>query len=140
MLMEFRNANREAIHEIEYTDETDLVEAVCYSAASEQELKQALLCGLIVHEQTRCAYRLDDITKLSSLWADWVDWLEEVWQPCAYRAGLRYVAYVVNLNSFAEVTNSACSPDNLNALIEKCFFTDRESALNWLKTKSTGAL
>ncbi|WP_162052251.1 hypothetical protein [Pontibacter pamirensis] len=128
------------IHKIEHREEIGIVEAVWYSTASQQDLKQALSFGLLVHEQTHCSYRLDDITKLSGLWADSVAWLEKDWLPCACRAGVRYVAFVASLSSSGEVAGTAHPMDSIGSLTEVRFFTDGESALNWLKNKQTGGL
>lgn len=53
MLIEFRNAFGKTIYTIEHREEVGIVEAVWYSAASQQDLKQALSFGLVVHEQIR---------------------------------------------------------------------------------------
>ncbi|WP_147294153.1 hypothetical protein [Pontibacter diazotrophicus] len=128
------------IHKIEHEEEIGIVEAVWYSAASQEDLKQALSFGLMVHEQTHCPYRLEDITSLSGLWADLGAWLEEDWLPCACRAGIRYVAYIASLSSSGEAAGAAHPLDSIGSLIEVRFFTDRENALNWLKNKQTGGL
>ena len=105
--MEFMNAFGKTIHKIEHIEEIGIVEAAWYSAASQQDLKQALSFGLMVHEQMHCPCRLDNITRLSCPWADLVVWLEEIWLPCANRVGIWYVAYVVNFSSLAEVVGGA---------------------------------
>ncbi len=50
MLIDFRDASGKTIHTIEPSVEVNVVEAGWYSAASQQDLKQALSFGLMVHE------------------------------------------------------------------------------------------
>lgn len=140
MLMETRDAFGKIIHTIEHREETGVVEAVWYSAASQQDLKQALSFGLVVHEQVHCSCRLEDITRFSGPWVDSEAWLKEVWLPRACRAGIQYIACVANLNSIGEVAGAAYPPDSIDSLIELRFFTDRENALNWLRTKPKRSL
>lgn len=136
--MEVRNTFGKTIHEIEYIEEMDIVEAIWYSAASKKEIKQTLSFGLMVHEQMHCSYRLDDITMLSVQWADIRMWLQKAWLPLACRAGIAYVAYIAGLSSFSEAAGAAHHSDSIG--VEVRFFTDRESGLNWLKSKQTGGL
>ncbi|GAB3536273.1 hypothetical protein GCM10027443_26290 [Pontibacter brevis] len=134
--MEIRDAFGKTIHTIEHREETDVVEAVWYSAASQQDLKQALSFGLVVHEQVHCSCRLEDITRFSGPWVDSEAWLEEVWLPRACRAGVQYVACVANPSSVGEAAGAVHPPESTGSPIELRFFKDRENALNWLRTKT----
>lgn len=138
--MEVRNALGKTIHKIEHREEYGVVEADCNCSASKQDLKQALSLGLIVNEQMRCSYRLDNLNNLSAQRTKWVAWLTETWLPRASRAGIKYLAFVVRHHSFVEAAGAAPFPDSTGSLIEVCLFTDRDIALNWLKTKPTGGL
>jgi hypothetical protein len=135
MLMEIRDAFGKVIHTIEHREETGVVEAIWYSTASQQDLKQALSFGLMVHEQMHCPCRLEDKTRFSGPCVDSEAWLGEVWLPRACRAGIQYVACVANLNSAEEVAGAAHPLKNIDSPIELRFFKDREDALSWLRTK-----
>ncbi|GHA81237.1 hypothetical protein [Pontibacter akesuensis] len=138
--MEVRNTFGKPIHEIEYVEEMDIVEATWFSAASKKEIKQALSLSLMVHEQMHCSYRLDDITKLAVQRADVRTWLQKAWLPLACRAGIAYVAYIDDLSSFGEAAGEANHAGCIGSLVEVRFFTDRESGLNWLKSNQTAGL
>lgn len=138
--MEVRNALEKTIHKIEHREEYGIVEADWNCSASKQDLKQALSLGLIVNEQMRCSYRLDNLNNLSAQRTKWVAWLMENWLPRASRAGIRYIAFLVRHHSFVEAAGAAHFLDSIGSLIEVRLFTDREIALNWLKTKPMGGL
>lgn len=140
MYKEAKNAFGRTYYKIQYHKDLNIVDAVWYSSASKQDLKQAVIAGLEVHETTRCPYRLNDNTNFSAPWADAVAWLEEEWLPRAYEAGIRYLAHVARPDSFGSAAGKAMIMGKIGSLIEVRFFTDRLDALEWLKEKQIADL
>ncbi|WP_156180507.1 hypothetical protein [Rufibacter radiotolerans] len=58
-----------------------MVEAEWHGAATQQDLRKAVVAGLELHERTRCAFRLNYNTGSSGPWSDSVTWLEKEWLP-----------------------------------------------------------
>ena len=129
---EVRNAFGRVFYRIGYHAADDVVEAHWHGAATHQNLKDALVVGLGVHERTRCAYRLNDNTAFSGPWAHAVPWLEEEWMPRAYAAGLRCLAHVARLGSFGEQAGEALLQGQIGAQIQVAIFSSREDAWAWL--------
>lgn len=135
MQKEVINAFGKVFYKIVYSRELDIVQAEWFGYTTKQDLKKALVVGLQLHEETRCAYRLNDNTLFSGPWEDAVGWLEEEWLPRAYKAGIRYLAHVARPNSFGEAAGEALQLSKIGAAIEVRLFTDKAEALAWLQTK-----
>ncbi|MFD2513261.1 hypothetical protein ACFSRY_05240 [Pontibacter locisalis] len=135
MQREIKNTFGRTFYKIQYHEDLNVVDAVWYSSASKQDLKQAVAAGLEVHEGTRCPYRLNDNTDFSSPWTDAVAWLEEDWLPRAYKAGIRFLAHVARPDSFGEAAGEALVKGKIGSVIEVQYFSNRQDALEWLKYK-----
>lgn len=135
MLREVKNVFGRTYYRIEYKRSLNIVEAMWHGAASQQDLRRAVVAGLEVHEHTHCAYRLNDNTEFSGPWANSVKWLEEEWLPRAYNSGIRYLAHVARPGSFGEEAGSAMTKGKIGASIEVRLFTNKEDALHWLTSK-----
>lgn len=135
MFKEVKNVFGRTFYRIEYKKSLNIVEAVWKGTASKQDLKHAVVAGLEIHEQTHCAYRLNDNIEFSSPWADSLSWIEEEWLPRAYRSGIRYLAHVARASSFGEEAGESMILGKIGATIEVRIFTSREEALAWLTSK-----
>ncbi|MBC5993463.1 hypothetical protein [Pontibacter cellulosilyticus] len=135
MFARVENAFGKVYYKIEFKEELNIIQAEWYGFTTKQDLKKALVVGLQLHEETRCAYRLNDNTAFSGPWADAVSWLEEEWLPKAYEAGIRYLAHIARPSSFGELAGEALQTGKIGATIEVKIFTEKEEALNWLKAK-----
>ncbi|GAA4383755.1 hypothetical protein [Hymenobacter koreensis] len=132
---EVQNIFGRVFYRIEYHERTNIVEATWYGAATQQDLKNAVVAGLAVHEHSRCAYRLNDNTGFSGPWSDAVAWLEEEWLPRAYAAGIRYLAHVARPGSFGEQGGEAMLRGKIGSQVEVALFTDKAAAAAWLTAK-----
>lgn len=135
MLREVKNAFGRTFYRIEFKKELNIVEAVWQGTATTQDLKLAVVEGLQLHENTHCAYRLNDNTDFFGPWSDAVAWLDEVWLPRAYNSGIRYLAHVARTGSFGESAGEELLKGKIGAKIQVRIFTDKEEALRWLKSK-----
>ncbi|GHA68753.1 STAS/SEC14 domain-containing protein [Pontibacter akesuensis] len=135
MLKEVKSVFGKTFYRIEYKDDLNVVEATWQGTASKQDLRNAIIAGLEVHENTKCAFRLNDNTEFTGPWADSVKWIEEEWLPRAYKSGIRYLAHVARPNSFGEAAGEAMLLGKIGAAIEVKLFDNREDALQWLKKK-----
>jgi len=99
------------------------------------DLQQAMITGLEVHQQTRCAYRLNDNTEFSGPWAEAVPWIEEVWLPRVCETGLKYLAHIARPGSFGETAGEVLSIGKAASFLEIRLFTNRKDALQWLQAK-----
>ena len=135
MEQELRNAFGRVFYRIGYHAAADLVEAQWHGAASQQDLRNAVVAGLALHERTGCAYRLNDNTAFSGPWADAVPWLEAEWLPRAHTAGIRFLAHVARPGSFGELAGEALLQGQIGAQIHVAVFASREAALAWLRTQ-----
>ncbi|MBF8964914.1 hypothetical protein I0P70_16820 [Pontibacter sp. FD36] len=122
-------------YRIEYNELTNVVTATWYGTATQQDLKNAVVAGLGLHESTHCAYRLNDNTDFSSPWADSVAWITKEWLPRAYAAGIRYLAHVARPGSFGELAGETILQGKIGSQIEVALFTDKAKALGWLLDK-----
>ncbi|WP_162052168.1 hypothetical protein [Pontibacter pamirensis] len=135
MLKEIKNVFVRTYYRIEYKSRTHIVEATWYGTATKQDLKQAIIAGLEVHERTSCAYRLNDNTDFSGPWADSVTWIAEEWLPRAYASGIRYLAHIARPGSFGESAGEAVLSSKISSQIEVGLFTSRAVAIDWLLAK-----
>ncbi len=135
-----RNAFGRVFYRIEYRKDLNIVEAVWEGTASQSDLKHAVTAGLQLHEHTRCPYRLNDNTNFFGPWADAVSWLEKEWLPRAYTSGIRYLAHVAHPSSFGELAGEELLKGKIGAIIQVRLFTNRNDALQWLKTKQEANL
>jgi hypothetical protein len=135
MHREVQNVFGRTFYKIEYKSSLNLVEATWFGSATIQDLKNAVVAGLEVHEKTHCAYRLNDNTGFSGPWAESVAWLEEEWLPRAYKAGIRYLAHIARPSSFGELGGEAMLQGKIGAQIEVAVFSDRAAAIKWLHVK-----
>jgi hypothetical protein len=135
MSREVQNVFGRVFYRIEYKSLSNIVEAEWQGTATQQDLRNAVVAGLELHERTRCAYRLNDNTGFSGPWADSVAWLEEEWLPRAYAAGIRYLAHVARPGSFGEQAGQTMLRGKIGAQVEVALFSDRSSAVEWLMQK-----
>lgn len=120
-------------YRIEFKKDLNIVEATWQGTASKQDLRNAIVAGLEVHENTKCAFRLNDNTEFTGPWADSVTWIEEEWLPRAYKSGIRYLAHVARPSSFGEAAGEAMLLGKIGAAIKVRLFDNRGNALSWLK-------
>ncbi|KUG09033.1 hypothetical protein ASU33_19610 [Solirubrum puertoriconensis] len=135
MYREVQNIFGRVFYRIEYNSAANIVEAEWQGAATQQDLRNAVVAGLEVHERTHCAYRLNDNTGFSGPWADSVAWLEEEWLPRAHAAGIRYLAHVARAGSFGEQAGEAMLRGRIGSQIEVALFFNRPAAFKWLTQK-----
>ncbi|RDV11490.1 hypothetical protein DXT99_24465 [Pontibacter diazotrophicus] len=135
MLKEVKNVFGRTFYRIEYKSRANMVEAIWHGTASKQDLKQAIIAGLEVHERTKCAYRLNDNSDFSGPWADSVAWIEEEWLPRAYASGIRYLAHVARPGSFGESAGEAMLWGKIGSQIKVQLFESRADAVDWLQAK-----
>lgn len=135
MFKEVKNVFGRTYYRIGYNKSLNMVEAVWQGTASQQDLRNAVIAGLQVHEQTHCAYRLNDNTAFSGPWAESVAWLEAEWLPRAYESGIRYLAHIARPGSFGETAGEAMTKGKIGSSIEVGLFTSRADALVWLQSK-----
>ncbi|WP_347157286.1 hypothetical protein [Pontibacter chitinilyticus] len=140
MLKIGKNAFGKTFYKIEYKKDLNVVEAVWEGTASLHDLKNALVIGLQVHEESHCAYRLNDNTNFFGPWADAVPWLEKEWLPRAYAAGIRYLAHVARPDSFGESAGERLLKGKIGTSIQVKLFNKVEEALSWLKAKQEADL
>lgn len=80
----------------------------------------------------RCAYLLNDNSRLRGPWFDSIQWLAEVWVPEAAEMGVRYVAHVVQADTLHDVlTDSLRTP--LRWKLELQIFQTVAEAEDWLR-------
>ncbi|MFD3003465.1 hypothetical protein ACFS7Z_24115 [Pontibacter toksunensis] len=139
MLKEVKNVFGRTFYKIEYKCDANLVEATWNGTASKQDLKQAIMAGLELHEHTHCAYRLNDNTDFSGPWADSVTWITEEWLPRAYASGIRFLAHVSRPGSFGESAGEAMLWGKIGSQIEVQLFSNRADAVDWLQTMQRAA-
>lgn len=135
MHREVQNIFGRVFYRIEYNSASNIVAADWHGTATQQDLRNAVVIGLEVHERTRCPYRLNDNTAFSGPWADSVAWLEQEWLPRAYAAGIRYLAQVARAGSFGEQAGEAMFHGKIGSQIEVALFPDRPAAVEWLTQK-----
>ncbi|GAA4434219.1 hypothetical protein GCM10023188_24890 [Pontibacter saemangeumensis] len=139
MYKEVKNVFGRTFYRIEYKAAVNIVEATWFGTASKQDLKQAIIAGLELHEHTHCAYRLNNNTDLTGPWADAVAWIADEWLPRAYESGIRYLAHVARPGSFGESAGEAMLYGRIGAQIEVKLFTSRADAMHWLNAKQREA-
>ena len=80
----------------------------------------------------RCAYLLNDNSRLHGPWFDSMQWLAEVWAPQAAEMGVRYVAHVVQRDTLHDIlTESLRTP--LHSVFELQIFQTLAEAGDWLR-------
>jgi len=78
----------------------------------------------------RCAYLLNDNSRLQGPWFDSLDWLLDVWAPEAARLGLRYVAHIVQADTHRDIFSGR----NFDKVpFEVQVFQERADAIEWLQ-------
>ncbi|HEY9197147.1 MAG TPA: PAS domain-containing protein [Mucilaginibacter sp.] len=64
-------------------------------------------------------------------WSEAADWLADEWFPLAEKVGLRYVAWIQSASVFSQLSAHK-SADTMTSKIEIRFFTDIQSAREWI--------
>ncbi len=76
---------------------------------------------------------MNDNTNVMGTWSEAADWAGQEWFPMMEKAGLRYFAWVYSPSAFSRLSaEKAVDVKVGNAIVQ--FFTDTESAREWLRS------
>jgi hypothetical protein len=134
MRLEQQNSFGRTFYTIEYNPSLDIVDTVWTGFASDNDLRLACEVGLRLHEETKCAFKLNDNSTFTGLWSESVTWLETEWLPRAMAAGVKYLAHVAKKNSFGAAAGEVMGISSIGQQLQYCHFASRQEALAWLAT------
>jgi hypothetical protein len=86
-------------------------------------------------QELRCAYLLNDNSRLQGPWLDSVEWLRTVWAPRVQELGLRYIAHVTQPRELLD--EATLTPYFFVAGLQLQLFDDVASAEDWLRGQQT---
>ncbi len=134
MRREAKNAFNKTFYIIEYNRNLDIVDTLWYGYSSQTDLRKAMQIGLELHQEVKCAYKLNDNTMYTGPWADAVAWLQEEWLPKAMQAGVKYLAHVAAPDSFGETAGEIMQISAIGQQLNFGMFQNKTDAITWLQS------
>jgi hypothetical protein len=81
-----------------------------------------------------CLYLLNDSITLQGPWFDSTHWLKTVWLPQAQRLGLRYIAHVIQVDTYNDIMTLNFPLRYVVDSLELQLFHDITAAEEWLRS------
>jgi hypothetical protein len=81
-----------------------------------------------------CLYLLNNNVELQGPWFDSTHWLKTVWLPQAQRLGLRYIAHVIQVDIYNDITTLNFPRCHVVDSLELQLFHDIAAAEEWLRS------
>ena len=118
--------------DISYDPEKGILHCKWKGKQSEEGIKKIGAVILKITRERKIVKILNDNTAVVGSWQDAADWASREWFPDMINAGLRYFAWILPTNIFAELSAKLAMSGAEDVVVT---FQDYETAYRWLVSK-----